>query len=111
MVFQRPAQQGFITNQRDPYSALFDGQQSPGNQLLMTMVTGHGIQGYLHSSLLGYFRVKDNNGAAFVFAAFATETMRLLGLAARGAERESRGGQGIVGPAQPGTGTGMTSFW
>jgi len=74
------------------------------------MVTGHGIQGYLHNSLLGYFRVKDKNGAAFVFAAFATETMRFFWLAARGAEGEARGGQSIVGPAQSGTGTGMTSF-
>ena len=69
--FEGALQQAFIAHQRHPDTSLFDGEKCPGDQFLVAMVTSHGIQGYPHSSLLGYIRIEDEDGAPPVLAALA----------------------------------------
>jgi hypothetical protein len=46
------------------------------------MVSAHGIQGYMHNSLLLYFSIKRIYGPSLVSTAVAAETMWLLRLSA-----------------------------
>jgi hypothetical protein len=75
-------QKTFITNQAYAETRLFDGQQCPGYQFLMTMVSPHGIQGYLHTFLLFYFSIENKNGSALILAATAAQTMWFFWLTA-----------------------------
>jgi len=80
-------QKTFVTNQANAEIRLCDGQQCPGNQFLMTMVTPHGIQGYLHTFLLFYLGIEDEHGSALIFTAAAAQTVgffRLTAITAQG---------------------------
>lgn len=72
----------FVANQANAEIRLFYGQQCPGNQFLMTMVTPHGIQGYLHTFLLFYLGIEDEHGSALIFTAAAAQTVGFFRLTA-----------------------------
>jgi hypothetical protein len=60
--------------------------------------------------LLFYFGIEAEDGSPFVFTTGSAQAMRLLRLAALGTQRDAGCLQGIVGTAQTGSGTGMSSF-